>query len=126
MVDAQPVEFREHLAHAPPRERQRRSGVPDRVEHGVAPRLSLGIGPAGRRTHPPAGEEERAPAPDVLVGDADLQIAVEQQAQTARLPLEYAMLLVREPLPETVALDEPCMLRRQLGTPRLLRGFGAG
>ena len=42
-----------------------------------------------------------------------------------RLAPERGVLLVREPLPESVPLDGARVLRRKLGAPRLLRRLRA-
>ena len=125
MVDAQAVELSQHLLHAALEEAQRGALVLGGIENGVVPRLPRRIGAAGGRTHPDRGQEDGGEAPDVLVRDADLQIAVEAETERACLGAERLVLLVGEQLLELIAGDEGGMLARQLRSSRLRGGLAA-
>src|SRR5207248_3460050 len=96
-----------------------------RVEDRVTPWLTFRIRPAWRRAHAKRGEEQRAPAPDVLVRDSDLEVAVEQDAERPRFGMERRVLLVREQLGKGVAFDHALVLARDLLPASRLRSLRA-
>src|SRR4051794_11476040 len=105
MIDAQAVELAQGLVDAAPEEAQSRVAVLPGIEQRVVPGLPGRIGAARRRAHPERRQEDGGVAPDVLVRDADLQVAAETQAEGPRLGAESLVLLVREELVELVTLD---------------------
>ena len=92
-----------------------------RIEHGVAPRLAVLVGPARRRAHAVAGQERRGVGPGVGVGVADLQIAVQREPVPGGLAADPRVLVVDEQLAERVALDRGRVLIEERGALRVRR-----
>src|SRR6266478_5034371 len=123
MVHAQAVKLFEELRHPGPQEPDRGAGlfigpVEIGVQHSVAPRLTLGIRAAGRRSHAESGCEQAAGAPEVAMRSSDLQVPEQQESQGPRAGVEGIVLLVREKLAKAEESNLVRRCRAQLGAPR--------
>jgi len=90
VVHAQAVKLFEELRHPGPQEADRGPGfcigpVEIGIGHPVAPRLTLGIRAAGRRSHAQSGREKSAGAPEVAMRSADLQVPEEEEPSALEL-----------------------------------------
>src|SRR4051812_38170716 len=106
MIDAQAVELAQHLRDAALEESKRGASIQRGIEQRVVPWLPCGIGPARRSAHAQGRQEDRRPAPDALVRDSDLKVAVEPESEGLCFRAEGRVLLVGEELLELVARDE--------------------
>ena len=119
------VDAREQEAQRPVPSRRRGVGLAG-IEERVVPRLALGGGAAGRRAHHVLMQEQRAVGKDVLIGQADLQVAVELETQRAAASAQGRVLLVDQHLAESEGVELLPTRAPKLGTSGLRHPLSSG